>query len=537
MEPSFDHIPKIIEVDATATDFYKPIVNQYIAETDFPNELVSTTSYSEMIDQMNFDEDYRNALADELLRQYRQSNIELNEASPVYKNIESLRKSSTFTVTTGQQIHIFLGPLFVINKILSCCAEARKISEELPDNDVVPVFWMASEDHDFDEIKSVKLYNETYTWDIESNGPVGRLNPKSLLPLVEQAQARIDQKEENLHFLNICKEAYGSCGTFAEATRYILHEMYEDLGILIADADADVLKHRLIENIEADLYDHQNSKHIDESIKVLKQYKIKPPINTRPINYFLLHDNGRYRIVKSDTGFELVGHSDTWTDAEMKELIRSNPKKFSPNALVRPIYQQCCLPNLVYLCGGSEFIYWLELKKAVNASKSVFPRLILRKSNFIISGKNEALVKQLNLTLDSLFLKQEKFDQIFVTKTNTLKENLDKKIREYSDEIDALIDQLIRDGKSPLTKVVKAKNQLFNQVRQEFNRIYISDIRSNPDYNRINKTKNKIWSEQFVQERNTSILGALSHGIAMLKVFKNDYNQYTGQRNLLITIL
>ena len=65
------------------------------------------------------------------------------------KTLKNYEDTNTLSVTTGQQIHIFLGPFFVVNKILSCCAEANKIAEELPDNDVVPVFWMASEDHEF----------------------------------------------------------------------------------------------------------------------------------------------------------------------------------------------------------------------------------------------------------------------------------------------------------------------------------------------------------------------------------------------------
>ncbi len=537
MEPSFDHVPRTVEVDVTATDFYKPIVNKYLTQTGFPEELINTSSFAELASQMDFDDHYRNVLADEIIKQYADSNINLNESSLVFKNIELLRKSSTFTVTTGQQIHIFLGPLFVVNKILSCCADARSISEQLPENDVVPVFWMASEDHDFDEIKSVRLYNETYTWDLDANGPVGRLSPQSLLPLVEQAKARIDQTEENLNFLNLCETAYTSCYTFAQATRYILHALYEDLGIVLFDADAQTIKRRLTENIKADLFKHENAEHIDASIKVLKSHKVKAPINTRPINYFMLHEGGRYRITTSETGFQLVGHDSTWSAHEMDELIDQHPERFSPNALLRPIFQQLCLPNLVYICGGSEFIYWLELKKAMESANAVFPTLFLRKSNFILSGKNAAQLEAQNFNVQTLFLNNENFDHFFVTKTNKNKAEIDGELSLLSGRVDRLIQQLEEDRKGPLTKGVKLKNQLFNLLETESNRTYISDIRTNADYNRINKIKNKVWSETYVQERNTSILTHLDYCAVLLKVFKNDYNVYTNQRNLVITII
>lgn len=540
MAQQLDNLAETIAINGLETDFFSPVVSNYFKQSNFPNELINNYSDEELAQKITshpqFTPSYREALVNEIYEQYEKAGIRLSEHSEVRKNIERLREENTLTVTTGQQIHVFLGPMFVINKILSCCAEAKSLDSELTNNSVVPIFWMATEDHDFDEIKSARLYNETYTWDITSEGPVGRLSPKTLLPLVDAAMGRIDQTPENVNFLEACKKAYGSCSTFADATRQILHTYVEQTGIVLLDPDSRFLKKQLISNIRQDLFAHSPSAAIDKSIAVMKANSIKPPINTRPINYFMISDNTRNRIERHEEGFRLVNGDQTYTTQEIENLLTSNPEAFSPNALLRPVYQQTILPNLAYVCGGSEFIYWLELKNAMEESKAIYPRLIIRKSVFNLSQKNKDLVMHGGLPLSCLFYSNAHFLQFCAEKQNSHANKISDKMNRVRTDITALKSELEALAKMPLGKLNKLANQFIKHLESEAKRHIVADISGSNDVNRLLKIKDKIWSEDYIQERNKDIISSISEVNSTLNLFRNKYTFFTNSSEIALLI-
>ncbi|MBO6517816.1 MAG: bacillithiol biosynthesis cysteine-adding enzyme BshC [Bacteroidia bacterium] len=527
-------------VQATSTDFLNDTVKRYFNNDSFPQELISSDSDQELANRLcelpRFSKNYRLELANEIASQYSRAGIELDKQSEVFRNIERLKDENTVTVTTGQQIHIFLGPLFVVNKILSCCAETQELQLRLPKHQVVPVFWLASEDHDFNEIRSARLYNELYTWDIDSNGPVGRLDPKSILPLVEAAKERIDQTEENLAFLEVCQEAYSHCSTFSDATRRILHTYFEETGIVILDADSHFLKSQLRQNIEQDLFHHDNSSAIKQTNSTLKNNKIKPPINTRPINYFMISDTNRNRIEESENGFHLVGSDQNFTEQEIRDLIQKAPESFSPNALIRPVYQQLILPNWAYVCGGSEFIYWLELKDATEHAGAVYPRLIIRKSAFFMSQRNASILEDNDVSFDTLFFNDERFTHVQVSRMNKDYKLVNNQVDSIRTQIGDLITELETRQKQPINRLKKASNKLQELFKNEIERTFSNNTRDDTAITRLMKIKNKVWSSGYVQERNKDIISSLTEVNLAVKMFKNDYTTFANSREISLLI-
>ena len=138
----------------------------------YPNE----KNILNVIKNFNFSKVNRELLSKELEFQYKN----LVTSSIVNDNIKSIMSDNTFTVTTGHQLNIFTGPMYVIYKIVSVIKLSRMLSEKYTKYKFVPIYWMASEDHDFDEIKSFYSSGKTYSWDIESKGPVGNLNTEAL---------------------------------------------------------------------------------------------------------------------------------------------------------------------------------------------------------------------------------------------------------------------------------------------------------------------------------------------------------------------
>jgi uncharacterized protein YllA (UPF0747 family) len=130
-----------------------------------------------------FSEASRKILAQTLERQYAAIPT---VSQPVKDNLQALLRKNCFTVTTGHQLNIFTGPLYFIYKIVTVINACKQLSARYPDSRFVPVYWMASEDHDYEEIKSFRLNGKVYTWETRQQGAVGRFNTKELLDIVQQ---------------------------------------------------------------------------------------------------------------------------------------------------------------------------------------------------------------------------------------------------------------------------------------------------------------------------------------------------------------
>ena len=156
-----------------------------------------------------FPKQHREVLVSTLQQQYK--NYTLVDA--VKNNVEALRAEKTFTVTTGHQLNIFTGPLYFIYKIVTVINACKQLQQAYPDYTFVPVYWMASEDHDFEEIKYFKLNGKKYTWESKQTGAVGRFNPKELESLLKELPEG----------LAIFQKAYLKHKTLSDAVRFYVN--------------------------------------------------------------------------------------------------------------------------------------------------------------------------------------------------------------------------------------------------------------------------------------------------------------------------
>lgn len=349
----------------------------------------------------------RERLKAALIDQYKKSGIDLSAQGneQVLSGIESLSNEQTFTITTGQQIHVFLGPVFVWYKILSLLAHCKELEAKLEGVKIIPVFWMATEDHDLEEIQEVNLYNENYTWETDQKGAVGRMKPTGLPQLADQILERIDPSDENVQFIRLCKKAYSTANTLADATRIIVHELFKDQGLLILDPDDRTLKETFMEVFRWE-YETQGSNNLISGVNTqLIEMGYKPQIKGRNINLFVLEDGRRSRMDQKGKGHFTAIDGDLTFDIDPSNL---SAEEFSPNALLRPLYQEFILPNLAYIAGGSELAYWLQLKPIFDHWNCPFPILLLRSHGIILHDKlYHKLTKK--ALLETYFLPVEEF--------------------------------------------------------------------------------------------------------------------------------
>lgn len=355
----------------------------------------------ESLNTREFPEENRNILQRVLLSQYQ--NIDGFGNSEVERNVMSLSSSNSFTVTTGQQLHVFLGPLFVFHKIISVINTAKNLSNS--NRNVVPVFWMASEDHDFDEVKGVSLFRNKYEWIEESNGAVGRLDTKGIVALIQQIKEDYSSDSKALDILATFESHYVKCSNMADATRAILFELFEKDGLVVIDADNRELKKLLVPVIKKELLEGVVSKQLDSSNSKLKRLGYKSILNPTPNNVFYLSENQRDKINYSDGSYK-IGKREL-SEGEILQEVGDFPEKFSPNVVLRPVYQEIVLPNISYVAGPAELGYWLQLKEVFNAFAVSFPVVIPRIFAIYLNTKDLKKIEDAELDLKTLFLKEE----------------------------------------------------------------------------------------------------------------------------------
>ncbi|QBN18328.1 bacillithiol biosynthesis cysteine-adding enzyme BshC [Flavobacterium nackdongense] len=328
----------------------------------------------------------------------------INTSETTLNNITLLNQSNTFTITTGHQLNLFTGPLYFLYKIISTINLTKELKAKYPENNFVPIYWMATEDHDFDEINYFNFQSRKFRWNTVSTGPVGRLSTDGLADFFEVFAQELGASKNAETLQKMFTESYLKHSNLADATRYLANELFADFGLVIIDADNPDLKRIFIPYIKDELIVQTSHKKVLETTEILKDYSIQ--VNPREINLFYLEDDMRERIVLEKGIYKVNNTTMEFSESEILELLENHPEKFSPNVIMRPLYQEVILPNLCYIGGGGEIAYWLELKSYFDAVKVTFPILLVRNSVLLATEKQAKKADKLGLSWADLFAKQ-----------------------------------------------------------------------------------------------------------------------------------
>ncbi len=337
----------------------------------------------------SFPSENRQILVSTLEKQYQHLTI----PEPVAKNISDLSDSRTFTVTTGHQLNIFTGPLYFIYKIVTAINTCKQLKEQYPDYHFVPVYWMASEDHDYDEIKYFNLYGKKYIWETSQKGAVGRFHTKGFDSLLNQIPGDT----------GIFKDAYLKNKKLSDAVRHYVNALFGKEGLIVLDADDHDLKGLLKTVVEEDIFKQVTTSLVETTNKGLEALRYKTQIFCRDINFFYLDDHIRSRIEKQGYRFTILETSLSFTEDELRNLIEKEPEKFSPNVILRPLYQEMILPNLAYVGGPAEIIYWLQLKNVFDHFTIPFPILMPRNFGMVVDHTLQRKLEKTGLDFIQFF--------------------------------------------------------------------------------------------------------------------------------------
>jgi bacillithiol biosynthesis cysteine-adding enzyme BshC len=400
----------------SATGYFSKIVTDYLERSPslrsfYEHEVNLDGVRSAIRARQQFHTD-RELLVTELAKQYSA----VSASDKVKKNLELLRNENVFTICTAHQPNIFTGHLYFIYKILHAIKLADSLSAELKSYQFIPVFYMGSEDADLEELGNIWLNGEKLTWQTEQSGAVGRMGTAGLDKIIDRIEGELSVLPNGKKLVDLLKGCYLENSNIQQATFQLINELFGQYGLIVLIADNQQLKRKMLPVFRQDILEQKPSALVEESIDQMQQVGIKVQANPRDINLFYLQDNLRERLKQNGNGLHVHNTNLAFSTEEILKELENHPENFSPNVILRGLYQETILPDIAFIGGGGELAYWLELKSLFEHYEVPFPMLVLRNSFLLVEEKLQEKFERLGLHISDLFKSEWELLDAFVKK-------------------------------------------------------------------------------------------------------------------------
>ena len=362
-------------------------------------------------------------LANRLASQYEG----LERPDRLQKNLDLIRQDNCYTITTAHQNNLFSGPLYFIYKILHAIALAENLQKAIPDCHFVPVFYMGTEDADLAELDHIHLGTEKIQWNTNQRGAVGRMIiDQGLVGLIDRIEGQLGVFPHGAEWVRMLRDCYAEGRTLAEATFRLVHTLFSSQGLLVLLPDDADLKRPFIPIIKKELLEQFTAPLVQEQADALVRAGYKVQASPRAINLFYLQQGSRQRIEKQGEQWMVQGTSLVFSREALLQEIEHHPERFSPNVLLRGLFQCSLLPDVAFIGGGAEIAYWLQVKKLFAAAAIPLPVLVLRNSFLLVEPAAAKRLANLGLEPGQLFATADQQLRSVVDKTMLSQQTLDQ---------------------------------------------------------------------------------------------------------------
>ncbi len=451
--------------------------------------------------------DQRQALCNLIKLQYAETKLD----PAMQAALNRLQDPQCFTVTTAHQPCIMGGPLYFILKIATIIAYAAELKTRYPTHDFVPLFVIGSEDHDFEEINHLHLYGKTYSWEAtHAKEVVGRMSLENIQSLRESLLPLFQRAPFGQETMLLIDQVLQSEQSLTQSTRRLLLELFGSYGLLMVDLDSPSMKAPMIPIFEQELTDQICQQTVPHTQSQIEEMGYKPQAHCRAVNLFYINEsNQRYRIKfhASNTTYEIA--DEILEQTQLLQLLHKHPERFSPNVILRPVYQECCLPNVIYVGGGAEVAYWMELHALFARLNIPFPILARRKSAAYLSQRLYGYVEDMQLSAVQLFGGQEALTKAYLATQADARFSL---VEAYEKQATQALTHLKLDLKgkndSRITSIIDAQikenekfiDKLCKSLRKA------QKTTSEVELKRLEKVHKSLFPEDKLQERWTNFL-------------------------------
>ena len=465
------------------------------------------SSFSEVLKHRQSYPCDRDLLVEVLHEQYKA----VKSSSLTSKNISVLSQADSYTVITAHQPSLMTGPLYYVFKILSAIKLAEKLNAEHSDKQIIPMFIIGSEDHDFEEINHFYLYRKKISWDETGAGPVGSYPISKLKAILAQTKEILGESNKAKHLLDTLEQELPQFKDYNDFAFRLTHLLFDHLGLVILRMNDPKLKRAFIPIIKREI-----TERISEPLVVQTQQSVKEALNydaqafAREINLFYVKDRSRNRIEYKDDHYSVINTDLSFSEAEILQEVENYPERFSPNVILRPIFQEFILPNLAYIGGGGELAYWLERKSQFEKFEVSYPILIRRTSGMLLNKAAQKQLNKLGLGSTAIFKDEQILINQFIDNSDNPKYSLGEhktKIEELfkaiSSKVETIDQTLVKTTQSELTKALKSLGYLESKLKKSIKQ------KEEISLNRISKLKKDLFPKG-LQERHDNIFQYLA---------------------------
>ncbi len=470
------------------TGYFSRIITDYLNGNEFLKDYYEhPVTYAGIEAAIRQREEFptdRSLLVKSLQAQY--TGVPMQDA--VKRNLEVLSDKNTFTVTTAHQPAIFTGNLYFIYKILHTIKIAETLSARYTNRQFVPVFFMGSEDADLDELGNIYLDNEKITWDTNQTGAVGRMNTTGLEKIIQRIEGEFAGDTYGSELISLLKDCYLHSENIQQATLKLLNQLFGTYGLIVLIPDSHLLKSTMRGIFKDDLTIHLPYNITEKNLLLLtREYSVQA--NPREINLFYLKDNIRERLEFKDGRYYVNNTSIHFSTEEMEKELDNFPERFSPNVILRGLYQENILPNIAFVGGGGEMAYWLEYRPLFKHYRVPYPVLILRDSFLLVKKNWSSKMEKAGLSSFDFFKPEEKLMEEFVRRSSSHQLNLDpqmtemrgfyKSLKNISGTIDKTLEQHVDKLEAQALqkleelekKILRAEKKNHEEVRRKIHEI------------------------------------------------------------------
>jgi len=443
-------------------------------------------------------------------------NSKFSPSEKTLSNIDKLRDPSTLAVVTGQQMVLYGGPLFTVFKTLTAIQLAEQYESELG-KPVVPVFWLADEDHDIEEISGINLFSrdDVKKCSVSFNQPGKRVSEYTLDEVIQELETCVKEGIIETDFSqdlwNILESSYSKNHSVDQAFGLMLQKLFGRYGLILAGSNdisiKNLTKSTLTQSVAKadDIFDR-----LKENTKKLEKAGYKGQVYLNNSNLFYIDDRGFRVKVEYDGDVWFIDNSDKrWNSNELINEIDKSPNRFSPNVFLRPVLQDKLLPTLSYVAGPGEIAYYAQMNGVYDYFDQSMPQIMPRFSGTFIESSVDRIFQKLPFSPADYNKRIEDLESDYIDQTD--QPDLEKIFGDWKQRIDALtvekksvigeIDPTLKNtaGKASSTyfsELDKLKGKLYKSLKQQ----------EKTQMERIYKIQTNLYPNGNLQEREIAFI-------------------------------
>jgi bacillithiol biosynthesis cysteine-adding enzyme BshC len=452
-----------------------------------------------------------------------------------FKHIEMLRNPGSVAIVTGQQAGLFTGPLYTIHKALTVIKLAACLREQ--GVQAVPVFWIASEDHDYDEVNHVKVLDregqlKTVRYEASefpNDVPVGRVVlGEGISRSIDEFIAMLPSSEFTPDIERDLRESYAPGTGFAAAFAKLMARLFKDYGVVLLDPLDEELK-----QAAAPLYSQaiEKAEEIAQALVTRSReleaagYHAQVHVSEDMVPLFIVDEGRRVAMTRENGRFKVKGSDRSFSRDELVALAKRCPSCFSPNVTLRPIVQDYLLPTAAYIGGPSEIAYFAQLRAVYETLGRQEPCVLPRASVTMVEGRHQKTMKKYGLEL------RDFFDGLHAAVTKVVEQSLDRGTaqsfeeteRVFNEQLDQLDSWLGKADRTLSDSVAGARAKIMYQIEHLRTRfIHASAHREETAYRQVERAYTTLYPEKNLQERELNAYYFLSrYGPSLIEELYN----------------